>query len=316
MTVSEGVSIKEASLAVAKRAKERMADPRAVWGLPYPFPGLNIALGGIHKSEMTILTARPSMGKTQTMVQTAESVTEYLLTEEGQREYPRGRVKLVLCEGTQSEFTLRWACLRSGVSKRLIETGRLRDYPEKRAAFMRELEGISNLPVDILEDVHGLDQIERFLTNTEKGLTAWWALDYAQKCPVSPNKPNDGSAGCVQLVSGRLSLLAKNVAPGLVLSHTPRDVDKREDRRPRLGDLKGGSSLEGDARVVLGLYAERVYQKLSEADLGKPSPAELLILKNNNGGGTGRTIDLIFQPKKGAFTDVSDLIAELEDDDE
>ena len=42
--------------------------------------------------------------------------------------------------------------------------------------------------------------------------------------------------------------------PGLVLAHTPREVDKREDRRPRLGDLKGGSALEGDARVVLGLY--------------------------------------------------------------
>ena len=312
MTTTKAKSARDAAIAVAERMKARMADPRRVWGQPYPYDTLNTILGGIHPSEMTILEARPSGGKTQTMVQTAESVTTNLLTDEGQRDFPGGVVKLVLCEGTAEGFMKRWAILRSGVSSRRVADGSIREFPEKAQRFLAELKAVSKLPVEFLDSGQSLDEVVRFLTT---GNTAWWALDYVQKCPLSPSRPNDGGVNAITLISGALSEVAKLKAPGLVLAHTVREVDKREDRRPKLGDIKGGSALEGDARVVLGLYSEWIYEKLTEENVGKPKQSELLILKNNDGEGVGRRVDLLFHPKKGSFQDVTELLAEEQDDD-
>lgn len=293
---------------VARRLDERMADPRAVWGLPWPFPGLNTVTGGIHHTEMTILAARPSVGKTTIMVQVADSVNEYLKTERGQSEYPEGVIKLVLCESTAEVFMRRWACLRAGVSQKRIMSGMVSQEHAER--FKAELRGLWRMPIEILDTAQSIEEITRFLSS---GKTAWWALDYVQKCPLSPNRANDGSVGPTTIISRELTEVARLKAPGLVLAHTPRDVDKREDRRPRMGDLKGGSALEGDARVVLGLYREAIYQRRDELDQNEPQLCELLVLKQNEGESPA-TVNLVFRPRKGHFEDVSQIMAEEDDD--
>lgn len=279
-----------------------------MWGIPWPFEGLNNLTGGIHKTEMTILASRPSIGKTTLMVQVANGVNDYLKTPRGQEEFGSGdnqsKIKLVLCESSAEVFQRRWACLRSGVSQTRIQTGRVTEAEYE--AFVAELRLLAKMPIEYLDDAQSLEQITDFLG---KGKTAWWALDYVQKCPLSPGRPNDGSVGPITLISGALGEVARQIAPGLVLAHTPRDVDKREDRRPRMGDLKGGSALEGDARVVLGLYREDVYLKLSDAEVGLPRAAELLLLKQNEGE-SNRTVELLFHPKKGYFQDVSGMFVE------
>src|SRR5690242_2497908 len=93
-------SSKEVGIRIIERMEARMADPRMVWGIPWAWKGLNKLTGGIHKAEMTICVARPSVGKTTFMVQQADTTTEYLGSAEGKSEYPGGKVKLVLCEST------------------------------------------------------------------------------------------------------------------------------------------------------------------------------------------------------------------------
>lgn len=289
---------------LVERLNERRKDPRAVWGVPWGFKGLDQLTGGIHPGELTILAARPSVGKTQMMVQVAESVVGYMGTERGKAEYPDHKVKLVLCESSAEVFLRRWAALRSGVPMRRIQEGRVTNDQYRK--FVAELKALANLPVEFLDSANSLDEIVNFLGN---GNTAWWGLDYVQKCPLSPGKPNDGSVGPITVISGALTEAARRFAPGLALAHTPRDVDKREDRRPRMGDLKGGSALEGDARVVLGLYREDIYVKVPDAEVNMPRPAELLLLKQNEGE-SGRSIDLLFYPRKGIFEDISELFVE------
>jgi replicative DNA helicase len=126
---------------VANRLKARMADPRAVWGYPWPFPGLNKVTGGIHPPELTILTARPSVGKTTIMVQCADSVVDWLKSSDGAQEAPDGVVRLVLCESTAEVFFRRWACLRAGVSYTRIQPGRVK--PAKAERFIEELRGLA-----------------------------------------------------------------------------------------------------------------------------------------------------------------------------
>lgn len=302
-----GTSAKEVARTVAKRAIARKNDPRVVWGLPHFSDGLNIILGGIHKTEMTVLTARPSVGKTQFFVHETEGVTSHLETPTGKQEYPDGDAKVILCESTKEIFVQRWACIRAQVPSKRVLSGTIRNYPEQWDRFMEELEYISNLPVRYLDEPKSIHDIIRFL---DDGKTVWWGLDHIQVCPYLPGKANDNSIGVLTAITTELANAAKSIAPGLVLAHTPREVDKREDRRPRLGDIKGSSSIEGAARVVLGMYTDRIYLKLDPSEMNTPYVIEVQVLKNNNGGGVGQVVDLKFDPRTGLFTDISEIISE------
>lgn len=302
-----GTPSREVARAVAERAKARMADPRAIWGIPWPWGGLNKLTGGIHKTELTVKTARPSVGKTQALVHVGDEVSNYLLTPEGKAEHPGEVAKIILGESTKEIYMQRWACIRAQVSSKRVMNGTLRNYPEQRDRFFRELEYISKLPILYLDEPKSIKHIIDFL---EDGKTAWWGLDHLQVCPYLPGRPNDNSIGVLTPLITELANAAKSIAPGLVLAHTPREVDKREDRRPRMGDIKGASSVEGAARVVLGMYTDRIYQKVSPEDANKPYIVELQLLKNNNGGGTGQTVDLLFHPRTGIFEDISNITGE------
>lgn len=301
---------KQVAKEVVDRLEERMRDPRSVWGIPWPFPGLNLVTGGIHETEMTILAARPSVGKTQILVQTANSVAQYLSSDAGREHDPQGVIKLVLCESTAEVFFRRWACLRARVPQQRVMSGML--SPAAAERFKTEMRRLYALPIEVLDTAQSIDEITRFLTT---GSTVWWGLDYVQKCPLQPNRPNDGSVGPITIISRELTEVARLKAPGLVLAHTPREVDKREDRRPRMGDLKGGSSLEGDARVVMGLYREAVYQRRDEIEQNAPQMCELLVLKQNEGEAPA-TVDLLFHPRRGMFDDVSEKLHSFTDDED
>lgn len=312
MTNNKVKTTKDVGRTLVERLNERRKDPRSVWGIPWGFKGLDQLTGGIHPGELAILAARPSVGKTTMMVQMSESVVGYLGSERGQSEFPGGVVRLVLCESSAEVYLRRWASLRSGVPMRKLQEGRVTNDQYRR--FVAELKALAALPIEFLDSAQSLDEIVNFLGQGQgqgQGKTVWWGLDYIQKCPLAPGRPNDGSVGPITIISGALTEAARRYAPGLALAHTPRDVDKREDRRPRMGDLKGGSALEGDARVVLGLYREDIYQKVPDAEVNLPRPSELLLLKQNEGE-ANRTVDLLFYPRKGTFEDISELFVEDE----
>lgn len=293
---------------LAERAHARMTDPRAIWGrLPWWSKGLNKLTGGIQESELTYLIARPSVGKTTLMVQQTDTAADDLREWEKREQYPGHVIKLILCESTAETFEGRWACLRSGISQRKVKEGKITQEEYER--YVEALRDIARMPIQYLEQPSSLDEISAFLRTGKP--TYWWALDHIHRCPLSLSRPNDGSASALTVISRELAGLAETVAPGMVLGHVPREVDKRDDKRPRMSDIKGSSSLEGDARVVLGLYREDIYLKQTEEDRNKPRPAELLLIKQNEGE-CNRTIDLRWRPGKW-FEDISELMEAGED---
>ena len=123
--MSERLTVEQVSRDLVKRARERAADPRKIWGIPWGFAGLDGLTGGIHSEEMTVLMARPGVGKTQFMGQTALQVAEYLMTPEGKRLHPNEVVKLVLCEMSAASFQQRIVCYKANVGQRKVREGTL-----------------------------------------------------------------------------------------------------------------------------------------------------------------------------------------------
>jgi replicative DNA helicase len=282
-------------------ATARRSDPRPVWGIPWGFPGLDYLTGGIHPGEMTVLMARPGVGKTTIMEQVTSSVCAYLASDLGQREHPGAVVRLVLCESSAEQFQQRMTCHLARVSARRVRDGSLSDEGWQR--YVEASRTVARLPIEYLDSPLSLEDTTRFLRGQDKPCV-WWAVDYLQIHPITPGRPNDGSTQATTLASGHFREVAKTLAPGLMLSQMSREVDKREDRRPTLQDLRGSGAIEQDARVVLGLYREDIYLKIAEEHRATEKPAELLLLKQNEGD-SNVTIWMRWHPDRAIFEDVS-----------
>ena len=291
---------------LAKRIRERRADPRKVWGIPWGFPGLDDLTGGIHPEEMTVLMARPGVGKTQFMGQVAMNVADYLTTADGKQRHPKQCVKLVLCEMSAESFQQRLVCQRAGVSMRRVREGRLTD--EQLARYDAAAEAVARLPIYYLDEPSSLENTLKFLREDPK--PAWFAVDYLGIHPAGPGRGNESQYARVSSLSSGFRDFCKRYAPGLILSQMNRDCEKREDTRPKLSDLRDSGSVEQDAWNVMGLWREDLFLRVADEDRNRPKPASLLVLKQRQGP-TG-TVELLWTPTKMSFVDITKVVEDAE----
>jgi replicative DNA helicase len=300
-------------LAVARRN-----DPREVWGIPWGFDGLNKLTGGIQREEMAILMARPKVGKTTILEQITQEVCDWRATPDGQQymeQYhcPDGVIRIVSLEMTAENLLQRITSKMAKVSMRRIREGTLTD--EMFARYDAAARLVARLPIEIEDDTYSIAKTERFLRGEERPdsrPTLWWALDYIQ-IQQTGLKSSWGTTSDISTVTQALRDIAKNVAPGLVLSQMNREADKREDRRPQVSDLKGSGTLEEAGSVIMGLYRDDVYQKLAPEERDMKQPAELNVLRQRNG--PMGTVKMNWHPVKQWFEDISD-IADFDDEDD
>ena len=300
-----------------KQALARRDDPRDIWGIPWGLKGLDKLTGGIQREELSILMARPGVGKTTLMEQFVTGICEWMTTPDGINytdQYAKGGViRIVSVEMTAENFQSRITSKLARVSQRRVREGNLR--PDQFERWVEAAQQVAELPIEYLDDTSGLARTERFLAGQERPdsrPTLWWGLDYIQIHPTG-QKYSQGSVSDISMVASTLRDIAKSVAPGLVLSQMNRDVDKREDRRPTLPDLKGSGTLEEAGSLVMGLYREDVYKKLAPEEMNDIQPADLGVLKQRSG--PNGTVKLAWHPLKQWFEDKSDL-PDLDDDDE
>jgi replicative DNA helicase len=302
--MSERLTVKEVSSELVRAARERAKDPRKVWGIPWGFPGLDSMTGGIQREEMTVLMARPGVGKSAFMGQTALQVAEWLQTAEGQRRHPDQVVKLVVCEMSAFSFQQRIVCYKARVSMRRAREGNL--TPEQMDRYEEAAEAIAGLPIEYLDSPTSLEDTVRWLSTGKK--TAWFALDYIGIHPVDPRMESASQWQKVTALSKGFREVCKSVAPGLILAQMNRECEKRDDTRPRMSDLRDSGSLEQDAWNILGLWREDVFALVSEEDRDRAKPASLIVLKQRNG--PLGVVELQWVPRAGAFLDVSNLAEE------
>ncbi|HQU07783.1 MAG: replicative DNA helicase [Parcubacteria group bacterium 21-54-25] len=258
-------------------------------GVPTGFPDLDTILSGLHPSDLVILAARPSMGKTSLALDIARNTAVRHGT-------PVGIFSL---EMSAEQLVDRMLAAESYVNSWKLRTGGIRDE-EDFARIRDALESLSKAPIFIDDkpgnNILAMRAVARRLKR-ERGI-GLIVVDYLQLMTPVGTKTSDSLVQQVTEISRSLKGLARELeVPVLALSQLSRAVEQRGGK-PRLSDLRDSGSIEQDADVVM--FIHRDDKRNPESD--RPGIAEILIEKHRNGP-TGK-IELYFDEKRTTFVPV------------
>lgn len=254
-------------------------------GLPTGFFDLDKKLGGLQKSDLVILAARPSMGKTSLALDIMRYVAVHTKT-------PVGIFSL---EMSKDQLVDRLLAAQTDIDFWKIRTGQLEDEDFEK---LQEGMGILAEAPIYIDDAAGGNIMEirtkarRLQAEHELGLII---VDYLQ---LMAGRNTDNRVQEVSEISRSLKILARELnVPVLALSQLSRGVESRPDKMPQLSDLRESGSIEQDADIVMFIYREDMYKAPDAPDTGL---AKILIKKHRNGP-TG-DIDLNFEGSKTSFS--------------
>ena len=269
----------------------------ALRGVPTGFKELDSKLAGFQKSDLIILAARPSMGKTSLALDIARMAAT-------NHKVPVGIFSL---EMSSQQLVDRMLAADSRVDAWKLRTGKL-NASEEFNKIRDSLDKLSTAPIYIddqpANNILKMRSVARRL-KSEKGL-GMIIVDYLQLMAPTQSRHSDNLVQQVTEISRSLKQLARELdVPVIALSQLSRAVEQRGGR-PRLSDLRDSGSIEQDADVVMFIHREDKYKE----DSDRPNIAEILIEKHRNGP-TGK-IELYFDDKKATFmslekTDFSDF---------
>jgi replicative DNA helicase len=235
---------------------------------------LDQKLGGLHPSDLLILAARPSMGKTTLATNIAFHVARTYAWEpqaDGSRKTVNGGVVAFFSlEMSAEQLAMRLLAEVSGVSSDRLRKGEI-DASEFARVRDAALE-IQEAPLFI--DATGGLSIAKLTARARRlkrssGLDLI-VVDYLQLLTTDGSK-GDNRVQEVSQITGGLKALAKELSvPIVALSQLSRQVENREDKRPQLSDLRESGSIEQDADVVMFIYREAYYKGRAEPREGTP----------------------------------------------
>ena len=253
-------------------------------GVPTGFVDFDQKTAGLQKSDLILLAARPSMGKTAFALNIIQNAAIRSNVPTAVFSLEMGREQLVN----------RMLCSEAMLDAQRLRTGELTD--SDWADLIQAMGPLSQAPIYI-DDTPGVTPMEvrskcRRL-KVEKGL-GLIVIDYLQL--MSGNSRNDSRQQEISEISRSLKAIAREMeAPVIALSQLSRACEQRADHRPMLSDLRESGAIEQDADVVAFLYRDEYYFP----DTEKKNQAELIIAKQRNGP-TG-TVDLTWMGQYTKF---------------
>lgn len=262
----------------------------AMRGIPTGFPQLDNMLAGLQKSDLVILAARPSMGKTALALDIARQTAIKHKTSVG----------VFSLEMSAQQLTDRMLAAQAGVDSWYLRTGKSFKHEDDYTNLQQAMADLSEAPIYIDDNasmtVLAMRSIARRL-KLERGLDLI-IVDYLQLITPSNYRNNDNLVQQVTEISRSLKAMARELeVPVLALSQLSRAVEQRRGR-PRLSDLRDSGSIEQDADVVMFIHREDKMNAAEGAE--KTNVAEILIEKHRNGP-VGK-IDLLFDEKSTRFS--------------
>ncbi|WP_249435727.1 DnaB-like helicase C-terminal domain-containing protein [Paenibacillus sp. Marseille-Q4541] len=249
---------------------------------------LNNISGGHQDADLIIVGARPSMGKTQAVLNDMKSVAM-----NGRPAY------LFSAEMKKLSVVERMVSITGGIDGKKIRSGLMSDSDWD--AYSKALDIIESLPLYIddrprMTVEYILRQVEKI---AQKHSNAVIYIDFLQMLETE-KKIQDPKAKATY-ISRELKAMGKEFnTPVIALSSMGRKVEERTDKRPLMSDLKESGDIESDADVVILLYRDDYYN----ADSPIPGIVELILAKGRNIG--SGTIKMFFNRKNGRFTDLTD----------
>jgi replicative DNA helicase len=238
-----------------------------VVGVPTGYTDLDELTGGLQPSDLIILAARPSVGKTSLALSLAYNVAFQ----------SNSTVGVFSLEMSRDQLVQRMLSMHTGIDMQRLRTGNLRGDELNLA-----LEGmgvLSEIPIYI-EDTPGLSinevRSKARRLHAEAGVDLLM-IDYLQ---LMSGKRSDNRVQEVSEISRGLKALARELnVPVIALSQLSRAVEGRQSHVPMLSDLRESGSIEQDADIVMFIYREELYDKETE----KKGIAEIHMAKHRNG---------------------------------
>ncbi len=258
-------------------------------GLPTGFTDLDRLLGGLQRSDLIIVAARPGVGKTSFMLSIALNAAKL----------HGGRVAIFSMEMATEQLVQRLIAAETGINSQRLRLGNL---DEREWGLFAEATGkLVNLHI-YMDDTPAIS-IPQMRTKSrrlyrEHGLDLI-VVDYLQLMSGGTSK-NDNRVQEISYISRGLKELAREInVPVLAAAQLSRAVEQRTDKRPQLSDLRESGSIEQDADVVMFIYRDDLYDENSE----RQNQADILVSKHRNGP-TG-VITLYFRKEVTQFTNMA-----------
>lgn len=257
-----------------------------VTGIPTGFNSLDYKLSGLQPSDMVLIAARPSMGKTAFVLNIAQHVTlkENMAT------------AIFSLEMSKEQLVNRLFALQAPMDAQLLRNGNLADSDWSK--LMEAAGQIAASPL-IIDDTPGISISElrskcrKYKLEHDLKLVI---IDYLQL--MSGSGKSDSRQQEISDISRSLKQLARELnVPVVALSQLSRQVEQRPEHRPMLSDLRESGAIEQDADVVMFIYRDDYYNK----DTEKKGIAEIIIAKQRNG--PIGTVELAWLPEFTRFED-------------
>ncbi len=286
----EYVPIRQVVLNALERIEKAAKSKGVVTGIPTGFIDLDYKLSGMQPSDLILVAARPSMGKTAFVLNIAQHVA--FKKERG--------VAVFSLEMSKEQLVNRLFALESQVDSQALRTGNLKDSDWEKLIEGAGLIGRSNL---IIDDTPGISVSELRSKCRKYKLehdTQLIIIDYLQLMSGSAGGRSESRQQEISEISRSLKALARELnVPVIALSQLSRAVEARPDKRPMLSDLRESGAIEQDADVVMFIYRDEYYNKDSE----KKKQAEIIIAKQRNG--PIGTVDLAWLADYTKFANLS-----------
>ncbi|MBN1641710.1 MAG: replicative DNA helicase [Anaerolineae bacterium] len=264
-------------------------------GVPTGFHNLDKVLGGLQKSDLIIVAARPGMGKTSLMLSIGLNAA---------RKYGQ-RVALFSLEMSSEQLVQRLISSETGIDSQRLRIGSLRE--DEWPTFIQATGALSETMI-FVDDTPSISAMQvrtkaRRLY-AEHGLDLL-IIDYLQL--MQSDRRTENRVQEISFLSRALKGLARELnIPVLVASQLSRAVEQRTDKRPMLSDLRESGSIEQDADIVMFIYRDEYYKPETE----QPNIAEVIISKHRNGP-TGM-VPLYFRKELAQFLEVEMFREDLE----
>ena len=266
----EYVPIRQVVLNALDKIEKASKSKGTVTGIPTGFIDLDYKLSGLQPSDLILVAARPSMGKTAFVLNIAQYVA-----------FKKDRATAIFSlEMSKEQLVNRLFSLESQVDARALRTGNMKDSDWEKLIEGAGIIGKSKL---IIDDTPGISVSELRSKcrkyKLEHGLDLI-IIDYLQLMTGSVGKRSESRQQEISEISRSLKGLARELnVPVIALSQLSRAVESRPDKRPMLSDLRESGAIEQDADVVMFIYRDEYYNKDSEYK----KQAEIIIAKQRNG---------------------------------
>jgi replicative DNA helicase len=282
------VPIRQIVMNAMNMIEEASKQKGAVTGIASGFIDLDFKTAGFQPSDLILVAARPSMGKTAFVLNIAQHVAFH----------ENKAVAIFSLEMSKEQLVNRLLSLESNVNSQAIRTGNMKDDEWEKLIEGADVIGRSNLLID---DTPGISigelrsKCRRFKIEYDLQMII---IDYLQL--MSGSGKSESRQQEISDISRSLKALARELhVPVIALSQLSRAVEQRPDHRPMLSDLRESGAIEQDADVVMFIYRDDYYNKDTELK----NVAEIIIAKQRNGA-IG-TINLAWLPDYTKFANLA-----------